>query len=79
MSLKGPLGERMTGVGAGVFEREELIAHAKQADFNTAHEHTQRCPRRQRARFGHPHKGHRFSTPGLRPVSAGQGILSLAR
>jgi hypothetical protein len=69
----------MTCVGTGVFEREELVAHAKEADFDAAHEHTQRRPRPERARFGHPHKGHRFSTPGLRPVSAGQGILSLAR
>jgi threonine dehydratase/serine racemase len=65
----------VTGVGAGVFEREELVAHAKQADFDPAHGDSQRRPRRQRARFGHPYKGHGFSTAGASARVCASGYL----
>jgi hypothetical protein len=52
----------MAGMGAGILECEELVAYAKDADFDAADEHTQACPRRQSTRLAHAYKGHPVST-----------------
>jgi hypothetical protein len=52
----------MAGMGAGIFECEELVAYAKDADFDAADAHTQASSRRQSTRLAHAYKGHPVST-----------------
>ncbi|GEM_PF-6781125 len=62
MALDRALGKPMAGVGAGIFEREELVAYAKDADFDATDEDAQACTRRQSTRLAHTYKGHPISS-----------------
>jgi len=80
MALDDSLGERMAGVGAGIFECEELVPHAKDADFDAAHEHAQSGAGHQITSRAHAYKRHRVSTlarAGQR--TPGHVILSVGR